>query len=165
MGEKFRRYFLKDKDARLLLEEVSGRFGLGLGEVLGRRVGFERVEAGFVDVFLVGGRPLVFRMGGLVFPTLVFDEFFVRAGKVVVDMGAVPFVCKGADVMRPGVVRFEGEFGKGDVVFVVDVRYGKALAVGEALLDRAGAEGAKKGAVVRNVHFVGDRLWGLIKQL
>ena len=45
-------------------------------------------------------------------------------------MGAIPYVCKGATVMAPGIVRVEGEFGKGDLVLIVDMKHGKALALG-----------------------------------
>jgi PUA domain protein len=80
-------------------------------------------------------------------------------------MGAVPYVCKGANVMKPGIRRFEGEFAKGDLVFIVDERYGKPLAIGEILLGKIEAEGATQGVVIRNVHFVGDRIWNFLKEL
>ena len=43
-------------------------------------------------------------------PTLLFDEFTKKASKIIVDMGAIPYVCKGATVMAPGIVRIEGEW-------------------------------------------------------
>ena len=64
-----------------------------------------------------------------VLPTLLFTEFTAKAPKIVVDMGAIPYVCKGATVMAPGIVRVEGEFGKGDLVLIVDMKHGKALAL------------------------------------
>jgi PUA domain protein len=85
--------------------------------------------------------------------------------KVVVDMGAVPHVCGGANVMAPGVVRFEGEFGKGDLVLVVDERHGKPIAIGEVVHDRNTAKKVSQGIVVRNIHFVGDKIWNFVKTL
>ena len=98
-------------------------------------------------------------------PTLLFSEFAAKAPKIIVDMGAVPYVCKGATVMAPGIVRVEGEFGVGDLVLVADVKYGKALAVGESLLDAETSRQTKKGPVVKTLHYVGDKVWEYIKTL
>jgi PUA domain protein len=85
--------------------------------------------------------------------------------KIVVDMGAVPYVCKGADIMAPGIVRIEGEFSRGDLVLVVDVKHGKMLVLGEALYDGESAKKVKKGAVVKSLHFVSDKIWETAKTL
>ena len=61
-------------------------------------------------------------------------------------MGAVPFVCKGANVMAPGIRKVEGEFAKGDLVIIVDEKHGKALALGESMLDASNLKGNKEGS-------------------
>ena len=38
---------------------------------------------------------------------------------VIVDMGAIKFVCKGANVMRPGITKFS-DFERGEIVCVVE---------------------------------------------
>lgn len=165
MSKPHLRHFLKDKEARALLNEVSPGLRSALANVFSSETMFEVVEAMFGQVFLANSRPLLFKKGNRVYPTLLFREYFDVAPKVVVDMGAVPFVCKGADVMRPGIVRFDGDFKSGDCVYVVDVNHGKALVLGEAVLDKAVAESAKQGVVLRNIHFVGDKIWDFAKQL
>ena len=107
----------------------------------------------------------MYKAGDKVLPTLYFSEFVARAPKIVVDMGAVPYVCKGADVMAPGIVRIEGEFGKGDLVLIIDMKHGKALAIGESLMDSETAKQAKKGPVVKSLHFVSDKIWDNSKPL
>jgi PUA domain protein len=67
--------------------------------------------------------------------------------------------------MAPGIRRFEGSFAKGDIVFVVDEKYGKPLALGEATFDVEEARNIKQGMVVKNIHYVGDSVWKLIKDL
>ena len=161
--DKYRRYFLKTKEADALLNTVSEKLRMDLKRMF--EGGVEVVEVDFGEVFLVGGKAVLARVEGKVFPVLVFGGFLTSAGKVVVDMGAVPHVCNGADVMAPGVRRFEGEFGKGDFVVVVDERYGKPVALGEALYGSGEVGAVKHGAVVRTVHFVGDRTWNFIKKL
>jgi len=108
---------------------------------------------------------LLFRAGVEFFPTLLFNEVFARMPKVVVDMGAIPYVCNGADIMAPGIVRVEGEFSKGAIVLVVDEKHGKSLAIGEILYDAAEARNVKQGAVVKNVHYVSDKTWNFAKTL
>jgi PUA domain protein len=165
MPERFRRSFVKDKEARILLDKVSEKLKLDLRHVFGAKVGVEVVEMGFVRVFLFNHEPSLAQVDDEIFPTLRFEEFLAVAPKVVVDMGAVPYVCRGADVMAPGVRRFVGVFMKGDFVVVVDEKYGKALVVGEAFCDSVDAKDRKQGMVVRNVHFVGDRVWDFIKDM
>ncbi|MDH7564685.1 MAG: RNA-binding protein, partial [Candidatus Bathyarchaeota archaeon] len=99
-----------------------------------------------------------------IFPTLVADELLKLSPKVIIDMGAVPYICNGAHVMAPGIVRFEGELRKGYIASVLDEKHGKLLAVGESLYDKNEAEGVTQGIVVRNLHFVGDKLWKFLKE-
>ncbi|MEM3441983.1 MAG: RNA-binding protein [Candidatus Bathyarchaeia archaeon] len=165
MSQKYRRYSLKSKNVKSILSEVSERLKVNVEALFGSKANVEVVEADFGQIYLVNGKPLFFNVDGKTLPTLLFQEFTGQAPKVVVDMGAVPYVCKGADVMAPGIVRVEGNFSKGDVVLVVDEKYGKALAIGESLYDAEAARSAKQGAVVKNLHFVSDKIWNLAKTL
>jgi len=166
MPTKQRRYTLKTKEAKQVLDEASKTLKLDLEGLFGGKASAEVVESDVGKVYLVGGKPLLFKFeDGKVLPTLLFAEWVARAPKIVVDMGAVPFVCKGATVMAPGIVRVEGEFALGDLVLVVDVKFGKALAVGESLMDAESARQTRKGPVVRTLHFVGDKVWDYIKTL
>jgi len=165
MPQKQRRYFLKSKDAKLILNKVSEGLKMNVETLLGPKVHVEVVEGDFGQIYLVGGKPLFFKAEDRILPTLLFQDFAARAPKVVVDMGAVPYVCKGADVMAPGIVRVEGEFSKGDLVLVVDEKHGKSLTLGESLYDSETARSTKQGAVVKNFHFVSDKIWNFAKTL
>ena len=165
MPQRQRRHSLKSKDAKLILNEVSERLKVNVEALFGSKVNVEVVEVDFGQIYLVGGKPLFFKIGEEVLPTLFFKELSARAPKIVVDMGAVPYVCNGADVMAPGIVRVEGEFGKGDLVLVVDEKHGKPLAVGESLYDAESVRNTKQGVVVKNVHFVSDKIWNFAKTL
>jgi len=164
MPTKQRRYPLKTKEAKQILEQTSKTLKLDL-EALFNKATVEVVESDVGEVYLIGGKPLLFKAGGKVLPTLLFSEFTSRAPTFVVDMGAVPYVCKGATVMAPGIVRIEGEFSKGDLVLVVDVKFGKALALGESLMDTETAKATKKGPVVKTLHYVSDKIWDFSKIL
>lgn len=78
---------------------------------------------------------------------------------VTVDMGAVRFVTNGADVMGPGIVDADPQIQAGDWVWVREERHGKPLAAGIALSDGATLKSRAKGKQVRNLAYVGDRLW------
>ena len=77
---------------------------------------------------------------------------------VVVDMGAVKFMCKGANVMRPGIKKFT-EFEKDKIVCVIEESQHKFLAVGKAMVSSSELENMEKGEVVENLHYISDKFW------
>ncbi len=161
MPTKQRRYPLKAKEAKQIIEEASKKLKLDLD----LKANVEIVESDVGEIYLIEGKPILFKTGERVLPTLLFAEFIAKAPKIVVDMGAIPYVCKGAAVMAPGIVRIEGEFAVGDLVLIVDMKHGKALALGESLLDAEIAKQTKKGPVAKTVHYVSDKIWDYIKNL
>ena len=156
---------MKTKEAKQIIEEASQKLKLNLEEVHDAKANVEVVESDVGLVYLISSKPSLFRLENKILPTLLFSEFISRAPKVIVDMGAIPYVCKGATVMAPGIVRIEGEFSVGDLVLVADMKHGKALAVGESLIDSATARQTKKGPVVKTLHYVSDKIWEYIKTL
>jgi PUA domain protein len=98
-------------------------------------------------------------------PFLGSYDLLERFPAVVVDAGAVPHICNGADVMRPGILEAEGSFGKGCIICVRENRYQKNIASGITLLSKDEALAAKKGAIVKNVHYVGDIFWNSAKSI
>jgi PUA domain protein len=165
MPIKQRRYALKTKEAKQILAAASANLKLDLEALFGSKAMVEIVESEVGLIYLIEGKPILFKADDKVLPTLHFAEYIAGAPKIVVDMGAVPYVCKGATVMAPGIVRIEGEFVKGDLVLVVDVKFGKALALGESLMDAETAKQTKKGPVVKTLHFVSDKIWDTTKTL
>lgn len=156
-----RRYPLKAKEAKQIVEEASKKLKLNLDA----KAEVEVVESDVGEIYLIEGKPALFKSGTKILPTLLFTEFTAKAPKIVVDMGAVPYVCKGATVMAPGIVRYEGDFAIGDLVVVADMKFGKTLAVGESLMDSATAKNTKKGPIIKTTHYVGDKIWDYIKTI
>ncbi len=165
MPTKQRRYPLKNKEAKQVLSEASANLKFDLETLFGSKATVEVVESEVGEIYLIEGKPILFKVENKILPTLHFTEYLVGAPKIVVDMGAVPYVCKGATVMAPGIVRIEGNFGKGDLVLIVDIKFGKSLAVGESLLDAETAKQTKKGPVVKTLHFVSDKIWDFTKTI
>ena len=97
-------------------------------------------------------------------PFLGTEQILSAFPSVVVDMGAIKFVCNGAKVMRPGIRKFDN-FKKGDYVTVKDEKFSKTLAVGRALEDSETAIQNTKGYVIDNLHYIGDTFWESYKEI
>ncbi len=151
-----KRHSLKRKETKKIIDEASKT----LGEFTVSRVEAGEFEDGRTVYYLDGEVQLVRDDDGI-YPTLNSRCIEGLPG-VVVDMGAIPYVCNGADVMAPGITDMIGEFEEGDIVVVRDVRHNKALAVGKAMKTSREIMDSKKGKVIRNLHYVGDRLWDAI---
>ena len=82
---------------------------------------------------------------------------------VTVDMGAVSFVVNGADIMAPGIVEVDPDIRKNDLVWMRDVNNKKPLAVGIALADGNDILAMDKGKAIKNIHWVGDKLWAALE--
>ncbi|MEN6342298.1 MAG: RNA-binding protein [Methanospirillum sp.] len=126
----------------------------------------DRIEVaetgGPVRFYLVDREPLLFERGGVLFPTLrgaMARPFSAR--RITVDMGAVRFVVNGADIMRPGIVAVSDDVRADRPALVVEERHGKPLAVCIARLDADAMRAETGGKVCKNIHHVGDEIWGL----
>lgn len=146
-----KRKSLKRKTAKKLVEELSSVFG---------EIDSERVESATLEnvtVYLLDDVVEFVRDGEALYPYLG-GSHVDGLPRVIVDMGAIPYVCNGADVMAPGITDMDS-FEAGDLVVVRDVAHGKALAIGKALKSSSDIEASKKGRVIENLHYVGDSLW------
>ncbi len=83
---------------------------------------------------------------------------------VMVDMGAVKFMCKGANVMRPGIKNFT-EFQKDDIVCIIEESQHKFLAIGKSIVDSTEMDGMEKGEVLKNLHYISDKFWEIGKTI
>ena len=122
----------------------------------------KRLELATVDEFellLVDGKPMFLITDGIPFFTVRGALELKPTQKLVtVDAGAIPFVIKGADVMKPGIISVDPDIKEGDNVIVVEENHGKALAIGRALVDADQLMG-DGGKGIKTLHMVGDKLW------
>ncbi len=81
------------------------------------------------------------------------------AKAVTVDMGAVPFVTNGADVMGPGITDADESIAEGDLVWIKDIKNGVPLAIGKSLRSGADLKSKAGGKAIKTIHYVGDKLW------
>ncbi|MBS7610425.1 DUF1947 domain-containing protein [Candidatus Bathyarchaeota archaeon] len=151
---------MRGKETKVLLKKLKESFGLSLEP---SKVKVEVVKSDDLTLYLIDGSPALMEKDGHLLPTLFFQELVRRLPSVGVDMGAIPAICRGADVMAPGVRRVEGDFEVGSYVRVVDEVHGKAIALGISLLSSIAIKGQRTGKVVEIFHFVGDKVWNLGK--
>ncbi len=148
---------MRDKDVKALAQEMEEVTGV---PVFTAADGVDMAESADFDLVFVKGDILGIVREGKPFLT-IRGVLKYRPTKryVTVDMGAVPFVTNGADIMGPGITEADPEIAEGDLVWIRDIRNGQPLAIGVAL--RSGADLAEKqsGKAVKTIHFVGDRLW------
>ncbi|MFC1723283.1 DUF1947 domain-containing protein [Nanoarchaeota archaeon] len=145
---------LSKKDIKELNSEIHGLYGI-------ERF-FDKSNNVFLfeeEYVMCEGMILFFYHDDVLLPTLrlLLKNNFLK--KVEVNMGAVPFVVKGADVMRPGIVGVGPEVKQGDYVSIVDETHNKPLAVGETLFSKDEIQGMEAGKIVLNLHHVGDPVW------
>ena len=156
-----KRHTIRKSQAQDLIAGLRGQIGESAGLFSGERIEVVETDAG-ISIFLIDKKPLLVQVQGLVFPTLrgILEHPFPER-KVIVDSGAVPFVIKGADVMRPGITFISDDIRAGMPVQIVEERHGKPVAIGIALFDAGEMREKTTGKVIRTHYFVGDELWSL----
>ena len=126
-------------------------------------------------LYLIDNEPLFLKtahkdVGEYIVPTLFLihkspkGRLLPQFPKAVVDVGAVKHIVNGADVMRPGIKEFTGDFNKGDVVFVADEK-GRVIAIAAALYSKQEILQMQKGKVLINLHHLGDKIWQMSLEL
>jgi PUA-domain protein len=78
---------------------------------------------------------------------------------ITVDQGAIKFVIKGADIMRPGITNITSYLENGTIVTIIDENKSTPIAIGKMLLSSSDMQKADSGKVVGSVHYFGDDLW------
>ena len=111
---------------------------------------------------IIGAGITILKINDDYLPFLNQTEILEKFPNVMVDMGAVKFMCNGANVMRPGIKRYT-EFGANDIICVIEESQHKFLAVGRAMTDSSALEGMSKGEVVKNLHYISDKYWEISK--
>lgn len=158
-----RRHYLRKRESQQLFRNIAKK--MKLDPFTFNKVRVEVVKLDNEEkIFIVDGRPLFFKSEEFL-PTLLNDYVLQRLPNIIVDIGAIPHLCNGADLMAPGIVNVEGEFKAGDLVVIIDERFSKRIALVRALFSAEETFEKKRGKVAKNLHYVNDRYWKTCKQL
>ena len=155
---------ISKKDTKKMLEEVRRQLKIDVSRINDR--GNKIIEIDKNANIILFGRIVLIKEEERIFPSLLCEETFLdQFPTIKVDKGAIPFICKGAKIMRPGIVAFDREFLLDDIVCVKEALYNKFIAIGKALMGKDDAEKGSKGVVLDNLHYVGDKYWDALKNI
>nr|MDO8098040.1 DUF1947 domain-containing protein [Candidatus Njordarchaeota archaeon] len=165
LGELRIRSLRKDeiKDLRGKIQE-----SLSIGEFfLPRGCKVEVFSSGKEEIYAVDGEPIFYiKEDGMIVPLLVYVlKFNVSLPNVTVDVKAVPHVCNGADVFKPGVTQIDPGIKKGEIVIVTEEKNKKPICIGISLMDSSEIQEAIRGKVILNIHCIGDDIWNFSRNL
>lgn len=148
---------LREKELKALAEGLLSATGV---EVIGAKDTVDTAEGPECELIIINNVIEGLMVDGKPFPT-IRGLLRVKASKsfVTVDMGAVPYVTNGADVMAPGIVEVDPGIKEGDLVWIRDVTHKRPLAVGKALVSAEVMAAKAPGKAIKNLHFVGDKIW------
>jgi len=148
-----KRFRLRKKESKAISRFFKENYGVQL------KGDMEKFEFDELDVIAIENEPLILEFEGrLYFTVYGVIKFRPKKGKVVVDEGAMPFIMRGADVMKPGIVEADESIKAGDFVYVAVEKKLTPIAVGIALVDGGEMVGGK-GRAVKNVHHIKDKVW------
>ncbi len=154
-----RRTRLRRKEVDAWFGRLDAEFGMHMPS---DETPVDQAEAGETRVLLRDEEPIALVLGDAIAPTVRgLLTFPAEKRFVTVDMGAVPFVYNGADVMAPGIVDADPGIRVGDLVWVRDEKNRRPLAVGRAIMDGPTMAREERGKAVETIHHVGDDLWHL----
>ena len=145
---------ISKSETTALLKKVSDDWGIEFPKM--KNV---KVHQILDDAQIITGEGLkILKINENYLPFLSETEILKKFPNVEVDMGAVKFMCKGANLMRPGIKKFT-EFEKDQIVCIVEESQHKFLAVGKSLVSSSELETMEKGEIIINMHYISDRFW------
>ncbi|MBL7015420.1 MAG: RNA-binding protein [Nitrosopumilus sp.] len=145
---------ISKSETSALLKTVSERWGIDFPKI--KNV---KVHQILDDAQIITGDGIkILKVNDDYLPFLSETETLEKFPTVTVDMGAVKFMCKGANLMRPGIKEFS-EFEKDKLVCIVEESQHKFLAVGKSLVSSSELKTMEKGEVIKNIHYISDRFW------
>ena len=148
---------MREKEVKSLASQLSTIFD---AEVFTEKDAVDIAESSDFDLIFVNNDILGLIYEGNPFLTVRgILKYRPEKRAVTVDMGAVPYVTNGADVMGPGIVEADDGIAEGDLVWIRDIKNRVPLAVGVALRDSSGLKAKEKGKAIKTLHNVGDKLW------
>ena len=127
----------------------------------------KNLKVHFIDdnsQLIIGDGVAILKINDDYLPFLNQNQTLEKFPYVIVDMGAVKFMCNGANVMRPGLKKFS-KFLKDAIVCIIEESKHKFLSVGKAISDSSELETMSKGEVIKNIHYISDKYWEIFKTI
>ncbi len=149
-------------DSRDYIERVQASSGINLDVSRSAQVEIIEPQDG-LRFLVIDGKHTFIEKDGVLVPFVGSQATLALLPSAYIDDGAIKYILKGADVMRPGIVRHDQWGGKEALVVVRDDKKSRGLAVGRASVPSDERAGMTKGVSVRNLHHAGDAYWDAYK--
>ena len=137
-----------------VIKEISDQWKIELPKI--KNLKFHYLDDDIIIITGIGLKAI--KTGESYLPFLTDTQILKKFPYVMVDMCAVKFMCKGANVMRPGITNYT-QFEKDRVVCIIEESQKKFLAVGKSCVPSTDMESMSKGEVVKNMHYISDKYW------
>ncbi len=153
-----KRFFLKNKKIKEIKKELGN-----YQNIIPKKSQVELIKIeDYPDILLIDGEPLLMQIEGKTIPTLhAMINTDITEKYATVDMGAINFVIKGADIMSPGIVEADESIQPGETIVIIEETHHKPLAIGTSLISGPEMVENNKGKAIENLHYVGDSIWEL----
>lgn len=145
---------ISKSESAAVINEISSQWKVELPKI--KNLKFYYLEEG--DILISGKGITAIKTNNTYLPFLSEIELLQKFPKVTVDMGAVKFMCNGANVMRPGITNFT-DFEKNQIVCVVEESKNKFLAIGKSCVSSKEMDTLSKGEILKNLHYISDKYW------
>ena len=155
-----KKYPLSKKDSRKLIQTLRG-----MGYIIETpitKIQYVELEGGYKLYIIDKAHAFIELRSGLIIPFLA-SKPAMRLKRIEVDEGAIKHILNGADVMAPGVTKAPEEAVEGEIVLIMGA--GKPLAIGRLLSDWKEKLKERRGKMVKNLHYIGDKIWKTAKTL
>ncbi len=137
-----------------MIKEISKQWKIELPKIKNLKI--HHIED---DVIIITGNNLkVIKNEEIYIPFLTEIDILKKFPYVMVDMGAVKFMCNGANAMRPGITKYS-EFEKDELVCIVEESQNKFLAIGSSCVASSEMKELNKGEIIKNMHYISDKYW------
>lgn len=153
---------------RLLSNKEKKEFIEQLEKTLKIELKIKKEDIYFLEkekIYLLNKIPIAVKYDNMIIPTIfLIVNLDIFLPYVKVDSGAKDKILTGADVFRPGIIEFSKDIKKNDIVLILSEN-NELLGIGLSLLDAKEIENIEKGKVIKNVHYYGDKITKLYKEL
>jgi malignant T-cell-amplified sequence len=164
LARELKRQVVSKTDSRELIAEIERSAGIHLE--VPRSAQVEILEPDEESKFvIIDGRFTFVKGGDGYLPFVGSAEAVGLFPSVTIDEGALKYIIKGADVMRPGISKYDDWGEAGRLVVVREDKKGRAAAVGRTGVASSEMADLKKGNCVKNLHHAGDKFWNAYKKI
>lgn len=153
---------------RLLSNKEKRKFIEELEKILKIKLNIEKENIYFLEkegVYILNNIPIAIKNNKGLIPTIfLINNLEISLPYVKVDDGAKERIINGADIFRPGIIEFDRNIKKDDLVLILSER-DELLGIGIALLSSEEIEKTQKGKIIENIHYYGDYITDLYRKL